>query len=79
MHEFILRYGEWAVFIDPDETFEQVLRRFQTFDQSDFDTAYARFLKAQQRLRVLYRFRHNPRRCLKQLEHQWDDAIHKLS
>lgn len=79
VHEFILRYGEWAVFIDPAETFDQVLRRFQTFGQSDFDTAYARFLKAQQRLHVLYRFRHNPRRCLKQLEHQWDDAIHQLS
>ena len=79
VHEFILRYGEWAVFIDPAETFDQVLHRFQTFVQSDFDIAYARFLKAQQRLHVLYRFRHNPRRCLKQLEHQWDDAIDRLS
>ena len=33
VHEFILRYGAWAVFIDPTETFEQVLDRFQQFDQ----------------------------------------------
>ena len=79
VHEFILRYGEWAVFIDPNETFDQVLCRFQTFDQSDFDTAYARFLKAQQRIHVIYRFRHNPRRCLNQLEQQWDDAIGRIS
>jgi len=75
VHEFILRYGEWAVFIDPTETFDQVLRRFQQFDQAEFDQEYARFLKAQRRLQVLYRFRHHPRRCLKQLEQQWAEAI----
>lgn len=58
VHEFILRYGEWAVFIDPAETFDQVLHRFQQFDQAEFDHEYARFLKAQGRLQMLYRFRH---------------------
>jgi hypothetical protein len=75
VHEFILRYGEWAVFIDPTETFDQVLQRFQQFDQAEFDQEYARFLKAQHRLQVLYRFRHHPRRCLRQLEQQWGEAI----
>jgi len=75
VHEFILRYGEWAVFLDPTETFDQVLRRFQQYDQAEFDQEYARFLKAQRRLQVLYRFRHHPRRCLKQLEQQWAEAI----
>ena len=75
VHEFILRYGEWAVFIDPAETFEQVLERFQQFDQAKFDQEYARFLKTQRKLQVLYRFRHHPRRCLRQLEQQWAKAI----
>jgi len=72
VHEFIPRYGEWAVFINPDETFDQILRRFQQFNQSGFDTTYAHFLKTQQRIHVLYRLapcsgvRHYPRRCLKQ-------------
>ena len=79
VHEFILRYGEWAVFIDPTETFAQVLQRFQQFDQAQFDQEYARFLKAQCRLQVLYRFRHHPRRCLKQLEKQWAEAIRQKS
>ena len=79
VHEFILRYGEWAVFIDPAETFDQVLQRFQQFDQAQFDQEYARFLKAQHRLQVLYRFRHHPRRCLKQLEQQWAMAICRKS
>ncbi len=49
VHEFILRYGEWAVFIDPTESFAQVLQRFQQFDQAKFDEEYARFRKAQLR------------------------------
>jgi hypothetical protein len=56
-----------------------VLRRFQQFDQAKFDEEYARFLKAQLKLRVQYRFRHNPRRCLKELEQQWGMAIHYKS
>jgi len=79
VHEFILRYGAWAVFIDPTESFEQVLQRFQQFDQAEFDQEYARFLKAQQRLQVLYRFRRRPQRCLKQLEQQWAEAIRRKS
>jgi hypothetical protein len=79
VHEFILRYGEWAVFIDPTETFEQVLRRLQQFDQDQFDLEYDRFMKAQRRLHVLHRFRHHPRRCLKQLEQQWAEAVRRKS
>lgn len=77
VHEFILRYGEWAVVIDLTATFDQVLQRFQQFDQVKFDQEYARFLKAQRRLQVLYRFRHHPRRCLKQLEQQWAEAVRR--
>jgi hypothetical protein len=75
----ILRYGQWAVFIDPTETYDQVLHRFQQFDQAKFDQEYARFLKAQRQLQVLHRFRHHPRRCLKQLEQQWAEAIRRKS
>jgi hypothetical protein len=79
VHEFILRYGEWAIYIDPTESSEQVLQRFQQFDQAKFDEESARFRAAQLKLRVQYRFRHNPRRCLKELEQQWDAAIHPKS
>lgn len=77
VHDFILRYGEWAVFIDPRESFEQVLCRLQQFKQEEFDREYARFLKARQRLQVLYRFRHCPRHCLKELEQQWTEAVRR--
>ena len=37
VHEFIIRYGEGAVCIDPTETFDQVLQRLQRFEQAKFD------------------------------------------
>jgi hypothetical protein len=79
VHEFIIRYGAWAIYIDPTESIEQVLQRFQQFDQAEFDQEYARFLNAQQRLQVLYRFRRQPLRCLTQLEQQWAEAIRRQS
>src|SRR5207302_9248045 len=42
VHESVIRYGEWAVFIDPTESYEQVLRRCQQFDQAPFDQEQAR-------------------------------------
>ncbi len=45
VHEFIICYGVWAIFIDPTGSFEQVLRRFQQFDQAKFDEEYALFSK----------------------------------
>jgi len=79
VHEFVIRYGEWAVFIDPTESYEQVLHRCRQFDQAQFDQEQARFLKTQQRLQVLYRFRHRPRHCLKQLEQQWAEVVCRKS
>ncbi|MDQ3960022.1 MAG: hypothetical protein M3255_07010, partial [Pseudomonadota bacterium] len=33
-HEFVNRYGEWAIFIDPAESYQEVLQRVQQFDQA---------------------------------------------
>jgi len=79
VHEFIIRYGEWAIYLDPSESMAQVLNRFQQFDQTEFDQAYACFLKAQRRLQMLYRFRHQPDRCLQELERQWAEAVRRKS
>jgi hypothetical protein len=78
-HDFLLRYGEWAVFVDPQESLAQVLARVQQFTQADFDRESARFQHAQQRVQVLYRFRHHPRRCLADLEQAWAAAMWRKS
>ena len=75
VHEFIIRYGEWAIYLDPTESLEHVSQRLQQFEQAEFDREFARFLQSQQRLQLLYRFRHRPHRCLTQLEQQWADAV----
>lgn len=79
VHEFVTRYGEWAIYVDTSESFEHLLKRLQQFDQAAFDQESARFRQTQQRLQLLYRFRHHPRRCLKQLEQQWSQAVHPKS
>jgi hypothetical protein len=61
VHEFVIRYGAWAIFLDPSESYGQVFQRCRQFDQAQFDQEHARYRKAQQRLQVLYRFRHRPR------------------
>ena len=75
VHEFIIRYGKWAIYLDPTESFGQVLDRCAQFNQADFDAEYARFMTTQQRLQLLHRFRHHPRRCLTKLEQQRAEAI----
>jgi hypothetical protein len=75
VHEFVLRYGAWAVFLDPTESHAQVLQRGRQFDQAQVDQEQARFRKAQHRLQVLSRFRHRPRHCLKEVEQQWAAAL----
>jgi len=79
VHEFVTRYGEWAIYVDTTESLEQLLKRLEQFDQDAFDQEYARFVKSQHRLQLLYRFRHHPRRCLKELEQQWDMAVRRKS
>ena len=44
-HDFILRYGEWAVFVDPQESFEQVLNRIQQFKQKSLIASTLDFRK----------------------------------
>lgn len=73
--EFINRYGEWAIFSAPRETYEEVLQRVEQFDQAQFDQEQERFLQRQQKLQLLYRFRHHPDRCLKEPEQQWAEAV----
>jgi hypothetical protein len=75
VHAFLLRYGEWAVYVDPAESVDELVKRFRQFDQAEYDRESARFRETQQRLQVLYRFRHHPQRCLRELEQQWADAV----
>ena len=75
VHEFILRYGPFAAFIDYAESFEDLLARLRQVKPEDFKHARQALQKVQLRLRKLYRFRHHSDEYYRDLETRWEKAI----
>ena len=75
VHEFILRYGSFAAFVDYAETFDDLLARLRQVKPEDFKQARQALQKVQLRLKKLYRFRHHPDKYYRNLETQWEKAI----
>jgi hypothetical protein len=75
VHEFILRYGSFAAFIDYTESFDDLLVRLRQVTPEDFKQARQALQKVQLRLKKLYRFRHHPVAYYRDLETRWEQAI----
>jgi hypothetical protein len=75
VHEFILRYGPFAAFIDYAESFDDLLVRLRQVKPEDFKRARQVMQKVQLRLKKLYRFRHHPDEYYRDLETRWEKAI----
>jgi chorismate mutase len=75
VHEFILRYGPFAAFIDYAETFDELLARLRQVKPEDFKQARQALRKVETRLKKLYRFRHHPDEYYRDLETRWEKAI----
>ena len=75
VHEFILRYGPFAAFIDYAESFDDLLVRLRQVTPEDFKQARQALRKVETRLKKLYRFRHHPDEYYRDLETQWEKAI----
>ena len=75
VHEFILRYGPFAAFIDYAESFDDLLARLRQVKPEDFKQARQALQKVQLRLKKLYRFRHHPDEYYRDLETRWEKAI----
>jgi hypothetical protein len=75
VHEFILRYGPFAAFIDYAESFEDLLARLRQVKPEDFKQARQALQKVETRLKKLYRFRHHPDDYYRDLETRWEKAI----
>ena len=75
VHEFILRYGPFAAFIDYAEAFDDLLARLRQVKPAAFKQARQALQKIQLRLKKLYRFRHHPDKYYRDLEMQWEQAI----
>jgi hypothetical protein len=75
VHEFILRYGPFAAFIDYAESLDDLLARLRQVKSEDFSQARQSLQKIETRLKKLYRFRHHPDKYYRDLEIRWAKAI----
>lgn len=75
VHDFILRYGSFAAFIDYAESFDELVIRFRQVKPNDFNQARQALRKVEVRLKKLYRFRHHPDEYYRDLEIRWEKAI----
>lgn len=75
VHEFILRYGPFAAFLDYDESFDDLLMRLRQVKPAAFRQARQALQKIQMRLKKLYRFRHHPDEYYRDLETRWEKAV----
>jgi hypothetical protein len=74
VHDFILRYGPFAAFIDYAESSDDLLARFRQVKSEDFKQARQALRKIETRLKELYRFRHHPDEYYRELESRWEKA-----
>lgn len=75
VHEFILRYGPFAAFIDYAESLDDLFARLRQVTPETFKQARQALQKIQLRLKKLYRFRHHPEKYYGDLESRWEKAI----
>jgi hypothetical protein len=75
VHEFILRYGPFAAYIDYAESFDDLLFRLRQVNHEDFKRARQALRKVELRLKKLHRFRRDPDKYYRELEIRWAQAI----
>ena len=72
VHEFVMRYGAYAAYIDPRETFEQVLERLRQVSDAEFQSARQAWRENEAPLHKSHRFRYHRTKFLKELEADWE-------
>lgn len=70
--EFIVRYGAYAAYLDPRETFNQLLERLRQVSDAEFQIARQAWREHEAQLHKTYRFRHDRDKFLKELEANWE-------
>jgi hypothetical protein len=70
--EFVVRYGAYAAYLDPRETFDQVLERLRQVSDLEFQKARQAWRENEAQLHKNYRFRHDRTKFLKELEADWE-------
>lgn len=71
VHEFVIRYGAYAAYIDPSETFDQLLERLRQVGDDEFQAARQAWRENEAPLHKAHRFRYHRDKFLKDLETEW--------
>jgi hypothetical protein len=71
VHDFIVRYGVYAAYLDPQETFAQLLVRLSSVRHEEFQLARQAWRDSEAPLHKAHRFRCHRARFLKELEADW--------
>jgi hypothetical protein len=71
VHDFVIRYGAFAAFVDQSETEAQLLDRLQNVSQADFLAQRQALSFSLTREQTIYRFRHRRTAFLADLEQRW--------
>jgi hypothetical protein len=75
VHDFVMRYGAYAAYLDPRETFEQLLIRLSQVSDEDFQLARQAWRENEAPLRKTHRFRYHRARFLKEQEADWAKLV----
>ena len=73
VHEFVLRYGVYAAYMDPRETFDQLLERLRQVSTAEFQSARQTWRENEAPLHKVHRFRYHRAKFLKELEADWEN------
>lgn len=76
VHEFVIRYGAYAAYIDPREPFDELLERLRQVSDAEFQTARQAWRENEAPLHKAHRFRHHRAKFLKELEVAWAELAH---
>jgi len=75
VHDFLIRYGRYAAFVDYQESVDELLARLRQVNQDDFLRERQSLDTALLRERKRHRFRHHQPDYLKELEERWAEAV----
>jgi hypothetical protein len=79
VHAFMVRYGAYVAYLDPRETFEQLLARLAQVSDEDFQVVRQAWRENQAPLHKAFRFQHDRARFLKELEREWANIPRRRS
>jgi hypothetical protein len=75
VHDFVMRYGAYAAYLDPRGTLEELLARLRQVHDAEFQAARQAWRENEAQLHKTYCFHHHQACFLKELEVEWAKLV----